>query len=184
MADLSTVARPYAKALYDVARAAGTLAAWSTALQRAAEIVGDEEVRRFLAQPELLAEQRARFLREVCGDIDDAAALATEEGWNFLRLLAEYGRLQALPEISARFDELKSRAENTIRVTLASASEVDPALSARVRQALQEKLGRDVELEHEVDPALLGGAIVRAEDMVIDGSLRSRLQRLAESLVD
>ena len=184
MADFSTVARPYAKALFEIASAEATLAQWSTALGRAAEIVADEEVREFLARPELLAEQRAQFVSDVCGGIDDAAVLASGEGWNFLRLVAEYGRLQALPEISARFDELRSQAENTIKVTLASASEVDAALSAKVRQALQDRLGRDVELEHEVDPSLLGGAIVRAQDMVIDGSLRSRLQRLAESLVD
>ena len=184
MADFSTVARPYAKALFEVASAAGTLEQWSAALGRAAEIVADEEAGQFLARPELLAEQRAEFVRDVCGGIDDAVVLGTGEGWNFLRLLAEYGRLQALPEISARFDELRSQAENTIKVTLASASEVDAALSAKVRQALQDRLGRDVELELEIDPALLGGAIVRAEDMVIDGSLKSRLQRLAESLVD
>lgn len=184
MADFSTVARPYAKALFDVASAEGSLAQWSTALHRAAGIVGDEEVRQFLARPELLAEQRAEFLREICGRIDDAAALASTEGRNFLRLLAENGRLQALSAISAQFDELKSRADNTIKVTLVSASDADAALSAKVRQALQERLGRSVELAHEVDPALLGGAIIRAEDMVIDGSLRSRLQRLAEALVD
>ena len=184
MADFSTVARPYAKALFEVAGATGSLAEWSAALSRAAEIVADEEVREFLARPELLAEQRARFVGDICGGIDEAAVLGTAEGSNFLRLLAEYGRLPALPEISAQFDELKSRAENTIKVTLASASEVDTELSTKVRQALQDRLGRSVELEHEVDPRLLGGAIVRAEDMVIDGSLRSRLQRLAEALVD
>ncbi len=184
MADFSTVARPYAKALFELADAAGSLAEWSSALRRAAEVVADEEVREFLARPELLADERARFVGDICGGIDDAAALGTGEGSNFLRLLAEYGRLPALPEISAQFDELRSRAENTIKVTLASASEVDAELSSKVTQALQDRLGRDVELEHEVDPALLGGAIVRAEDRVIDGSLRSRLQRLAEALVD
>lgn len=184
MADFSTVARPYAKALFELADAAGSLAEWSSALRRAAEVVADEEVREFLARPELLADARARFVGDICGGIDDAAALGTGEGSNFLRLLAEYGRLPALPEISAQFDELRGRAENTIKVTLASASEVDAELSSKVTQALQDRLGRDVELEHEVDPALLGGAIVRAEDRVIDGSLRSRLQRLAEALVD
>ena len=151
MADFSTVARPYARALFDLANAADSLAQWSTALSRAAGIVADDEVRQFLARPELLAAQRAEFLQSVCGRIDDAGVLATAEGWNFLRLLAEYGRLPALPEISAQFDDLKSQAENRVKVTLVSANEVGAELSTKVRLALQERLGRSVELAYEVD---------------------------------
>ena len=96
----------------------------------------------------------------------------------------ENDRLQALPDIAAEFDRLKTRAENKIKVTLVSASEVDTAQAQTVTRALEKTLGRQVDLALEVDPTLLGGAVVRAEDMVIDGSVRSRLRRLAETLVD
>ena len=89
-----------------------------------------------------------------------------------------------LGEIAAQYDQLKTQAENKIKVTLVSADAVDKAIAERVAKALEHKLGRKVELALEVDASLLGGAIVRAEDQVIDGSVRSRLQRLAESLAD
>jgi len=184
MADFSTIARPYAKALFDIASVAGTLAEWSAALSAAADVVGDDEARSFLARPDLLAKQRAQFLQSVCSSMDDAEALASAEGRNLLRLLAENDRLTALAEISAQFDGLKTQAENKIKVTLVSASEVNSESAEKIQQTLQQRLGRAVELSLEVDAALLGGAIVRAEDMVIDGSVKSRLQRLAETLVD
>ena len=92
--------------------------------------------------------------------------------------------MPVLGEISEQFDALKAQAENKVKVTLVSATPVDTQVAEQVTQALQKRLGRSVELTLEVDEKILGGAIIRAEDMVIDGSVRTRLQRLAEALVD
>jgi F-type H+-transporting ATPase subunit delta len=184
MADLSTVARPYAKALFEIASGERELAAWSAGLAAAAAIVSDARAHEFLARPGSSAGDRAEFVWSLCADVADAAILRTDAGRNLLRLLAENDRLAVLPEISAQFDALKAHAESKIRVTLLAATSVDAALSARIQSALQQRLGRSVELDVAVDETLLGGAIVKAEDRVIDGSVRSRLQRLAETLID
>lgn len=184
MADFSTVARPYARAVFDIANAAGQLGPWSEALQAAAAVVGDAKAKRFLANPTLSEQQRAGFVEVLTQDLPGGALWRTAEAKNLLQLLAENDRLQALPEIAAQFAALKSQAENTVKVTLVSATPVDGALASQVTQALQQKLGRSVELQCEIDESILGGAIIRAEDMVIDGSVRTRLQRLAEALID
>jgi F-type H+-transporting ATPase subunit delta len=184
MSDYGTVARPYAKALFDIAHDSGQLEAWSHALNTAAEVVGDSEAKQVLTNPRLDAADRADFIGDICSRVDAAGVLATAEGRNLLRLLAENDRLAVLGEIAAQYDQLKAQAENKIKVTLVSASTVEDELADRVAKALEHKLGRKVELALEVDASLLGGAILRAEDQVIDGSVRSRLQRLAESLAD
>jgi F-type H+-transporting ATPase subunit delta len=112
-----------------------------------------------------------------------ADLLDTVQGKALLALLAENDRLAVLPEIAAQFDTLKAEAENKVKAKLVSATAVDAAVAARVKQALEKRLGREVELTLEVDPSLIGGAIVRAEDMVIDGSVRTRLEQLARAMV-
>jgi F-type H+-transporting ATPase subunit delta len=184
MADHNTVARPYAKALFEAATDAGDLAGWSLALTAAASVVKDERARRYLTRPELDVAERAEFIEKICADLEGTAFLSSETGRNLLSLLSENDRLTALPEIAAQFDRLKTRAENKVKVKLISASVVDGAQADKVAHALQKTLGRQVEVELEIDATLLGGAIVRAEDRVIDGSVRSRLQRLAETLTD
>jgi F-type H+-transporting ATPase subunit delta len=183
MADSSTVARPYAKALFDLASAEHKLPAWSAALGAAAAVVADEQAKGVLARPSLTEAQRVEFVASVAGAVAGGELLGSGEGRNLLSLLAENDRLTALPEIAAQFDALKVQAENKIKVTLVSASAVDAPLTEQVTKALAKRLGRAVELSVEVDPSLIGGAIIRAEDMVIDGSVRTRLQRLTETLV-
>jgi F-type H+-transporting ATPase subunit delta len=184
MTDNSTIARPYAKAVFDIARESGDLAGWSAALAAAASVVADAAARRFLGKPQLSREERAQFVLAVCAGHDGEALLASDTGRSLLQLLAENDRLTALPDISARFDSLKTQAENRIKVTVVAAGEIDAAQARKIAQALEHKLGRDVDLQLEVDPGLIGGAVIHAEGMVIDGSVRSRLQRLAETLVD
>jgi F-type H+-transporting ATPase subunit delta len=184
MADHNTVARPYAKALFEAATEARDLGGWSTALTAAASVVRDERARQYLTRPELDVAERAKFIETICADLEGAAFLSSETGRNLLRLLSENDRLTALPEIAAQFDRLKAQAEHKVKVKLVSASAVNTAQADKVGLALQKTLGRQVELELEIDSTLLGGAIVRAEDRVIDGSVRSRLRRLAETLID
>jgi F-type H+-transporting ATPase subunit delta len=117
-------------------------------------------------------------------DLPGGAVLSTSEGRNLLRLLSENDRLDAFDEISKQFDQLKAEQENKVRVTLVSAVGVDSETTDKIALALGKKLGRTVELALEIDQALIGGAVIRAEDMVIDDSLRTRLSRLTSALVD
>lgn len=184
MADFGAIARPYARAVFEVANADGELAAWSDALAAAAAVLADDGARRHLASPQLGYDERVRFIESVLSDTPEGRVLASPHGRNLLLLLVENGRLAVLPEISAQFGQLKARAENKIKVTLTAATEVEDTLAQSVVRALEQRLGRAVELKLEVDDRLIGGAVIRAEDMVIDGSVRSRLRRLAESLVE
>jgi len=183
MADDTTIARPYAKALFDVANAEKKLGAWSDALNSAAAVLGDPSAKRVLANPALDQGKRADFIRAVSVGLKGADVLETPQGKALLALLAENDRLAVLPEIAAQFDALKAEAENKIKAKLISATAVDASVAERVKQALKKRLGREVELELEVDASLIGGAIVRAEDMVIDGSVRTRLEQLARAMV-
>jgi F-type H+-transporting ATPase subunit delta len=183
MADQSTIARPYAKALFDVANAEGKLAKWSDALNAAAAVLGDSNAKRVLANPALDQGKRADFIRAVSVGLKGADVFETPQGKALLALLAENDRLAMLPEIASQFDALKAEAENKVTAKLISATAVDAGVAERVKQALKVRLGREVELTLEVDPSLIGGAIVQAEDMVIDGSVRTRLEQLARAMV-
>ena len=182
MAETGTLARPYARAVFELASAAGNLPEWSEALATAAAVVGDPAARRFLARRELDDDARVGFLLSICAGAGEARVLESTRGRNFLRLLAENKRLPVLPEIAERFDALKARAENTVKVQLVTAAGVAEPVVKRIKSALEQRLGRAVELELEQDPGLLGGAVVHAEGRVIDGSVRSRLAGLAGAL--
>jgi len=184
MADFGTVARPYARAIFDVALAADALELWSTGLAAAGTVASDKAAREFLSRPELGDSERSNFLATVLASADPAGVFESAEGKNLLSILSENDRLDALGEISEQFDQLKAEQENKVKVTLVSASPVDAEQAEKVTSALSRKLGRSVELELEVDASLLGGAIIRAKDMVIDDSLQTRLRRLAGTLVD
>jgi F-type H+-transporting ATPase subunit delta len=184
MADFGTVARPYARAIFDVASDANALDAWSRALAAAAVVASDHEARAYLNRPELRATERAEFLAQILNGVADAEPLTTSEGTTRLALLTENDRLDALHEVSAQFDQLKAARENRVNVQVVAASAIDGTQAEKIKQALTSKLRREVELEFEVDPSLIGGAVIRAEDMVIDGSLKTRLARLASALID
>ena len=179
MAETGTLARPYARAVFELARENGNLSAWSEALRGVADVAGDPDARAFLARRELDNAARVSFLLSIFADAGEGAVLESAHGRNLLRLLAENRRLDVLPEISAQFDALKARAENTVKVQLITAAGVEQAVVRRIGEALERKLGRAVELELQQDPELLGGAVIQAEGQVIDGSVRSRLTELA-----
>jgi F-type H+-transporting ATPase subunit delta len=176
MADKSTIARPYAKAAFEEARDHRRLGPWSEALRTAAAVVSDSRVESLLGNPRVTAEELAALVIEIAGPQLD------EEGRNFVRTLADNGRLALLPEISAHFDELKSEAEGVIDVTVTSAAPLDESQRAKLAAALERRLGRSIRLQCATDPALIGGAVLRAGDLVIDGSLRGRLERIAYEL--
>ena len=183
MSETSTIARPYAQALFDIAAAENRLPQWSESLAALAKISSDDDASAFLMRPEIGDEARAEFLATVASEVGAAEFVRSDRGRNFIRLLIENDRLATLPDISTRFDALKAEAENTVRATLVTAAGAESDVAARIAASLEKKLGRKVELELEVDSELLGGAVVRAEDMVIDGSVKARLRKLAESLI-
>ncbi|SDK42322.1 F0F1 ATP synthase subunit delta [Microbulbifer yueqingensis] len=176
MAELSTLARPYAKAAFAYAQEASDLGGWSTALATAAAVSQSEKVGEMLENPQLTADERAEKFLSICSDD------LSESGKNFLKLLAENHRLPLLPEIYELFEELKAQAEATLEVEVASARPLSEAQAQQLTQALSKKFGREVQLHSAVDESLLGGAIVRAGDTVIDGTVRGRLAKLAEAM--
>jgi F-type H+-transporting ATPase subunit delta len=176
VAERATIARPYAKAAFEYARQANAFAAWSTGLGTAAQIVADARVSALTRSPRLAGSDIAGFISGIAGSTLDQGMQ------NFVRVLAENHRLLLLPEIFAQFETLRAAIENTIDVDVVSAVALDAAQSAKLSEALARRFKRQVRLQNSVDATLLGGAIVRAGDMVIDGSLKGRLERLATEL--
>lgn len=176
MAELSTLARPYARAAFEFAVGRSGLNDWSTALGTAAAVCADQRVATLLASPSLTAEQLANTVIELCGD--DFA----EEHRNFIRVLAANKRLSLLPQISVLFEQLKAERESSVDVKVVSAFALDEAAEQNLVQVLSKKLEREVKVETEVDESLLGGVLIRAGDLVIDGSVRGRLNKLSEAM--
>lgn len=186
MADNNTVARPYAQAAFDVAQENNALAELSESLMAAAALFDDGQVAAFLARPSLNNEQRLKFLQglfaKVVGE-DSVFAGGSQHGTNFIKLLLEYRRVAVLPEISAHFEELKAKVENTVDAVVTSATQLSESQVSAIAAALKKRLGSDVNIETEIDENLIGGAVIRAGDVVIDGSLRARLEGLATALI-
>jgi F-type H+-transporting ATPase subunit delta len=176
MAERTTTARPYAKAIFALARKGNTLAATSAALLRAAEVVTDPRVHALLGSPHVTAAQLSELVTGVTG------AGLDEYGRNFVTLLAQNRRLGFLPEIAALFEQMKAEVENAVDVEVISATALSTDQESRYAAALQKKLGRSVRLHTKVDGTLLGGAVLKAGDLVIDGSIKGRLERLATEL--
>ena len=142
MADFGTVARPYARALFDLASANDELEKWSNALAAVAAVVNYPLAKKSLARPDLGDRQRIDLVQGLCQDLPGGKAWATPQGRNLLQILVENDRLAAVREIATQFDELKAAAENTVKATLVSAVAVDKAIADKVATALQKKLGR------------------------------------------
>ena len=176
MAELTTLARPYAKAVFAEAQEKNALDAWSDDLAILAAFAADADMAKVLVHPSLTAEQQAQALTDVCGDkLKDAAK-------NLVAVLAENKRLPLLPEIAVLFEELKAQLQNTVDVVVTSAQELNSDQADKLAQALKAKLNCDVRLTSEIDESLIGGAIIRAGDLVIDGSITGKLSKLAEAM--
>jgi F-type H+-transporting ATPase subunit delta len=176
MAERATVARPYARAAFAYAQETGALDKWSVWLQTAREIVRSEEFGKLASSPSVSDKQLLELIAGICGDTLDA------HGRAFLDLLAENDRVGYLPEIATRYEELKAEGQNVADVEIVSAVTLDAAQQQRLAGALRTRLRRDVRLHCTVDPKLIGGAVVRSGDLLIDGSLANKLERLATDL--
>jgi len=184
MADNNTIARPYAEAIFALANTAGELKAWSASLQVAGQLLADKELVEYLSRPELGNAKRLDFLTGLFKKANAPQLSGSDKhGSNFLKLLLENKRIAVLPEIAAHFEVLKARVENTVDATVTSATALSQAQADKIAAALKKRLGRDVRVTTEIDTNLIGGAVIRAGDVVIDGSLRARLEGLANALI-
>lgn len=177
MSEFITIARPYARAAFEYARAQNAVDAWSDNLGLLAAVVKDPAVQALLSSPRLSRQQRAELLIRICGDELD------ESGKNLIHLLAENGRLKALPEIAGQYEVYRAELEGTVDAMLLSAQAVSQEQLKKVAKALETRLGKKVNLQSEVDESLIGGAIIKAGDVVIDGSLKSRLEKLSAAIL-
>ena len=189
MAETTTVvrpaaaARPYARAAFEDAQAANALPLWSELLQTAAAVAADPAMQRLLGpwNPALRGDQKAELVAGLCRDLRGGAEVP-EVFVTFLRMLAEFHRLHQLPGIAVLFERLRAEAESTVRAQLISAAAVTDAQRKRVVKALKAKFRRNVDLECKTDESLIAGAVIRVGDLVIDGSARGRLDKLATAL--
>lgn len=176
MAELVTLARPYAKAAFEAARDIKALDRWSNMLATAAAVAGFSSVQKLLASPNFTPENKGEKFVTLCADeVDNRVA-------NFILYLADNHRLQLLPQVREQFELLKANHERTIDVDVISAFEMSDEQVSKLESALKSKLDREVNLQTSIDKELIGGVLVRAGDLVVDGSVRGRLAKLAESM--
>ena len=176
MAELSTLARPYAKAAFEYARDNDVLSKWSEQLATASAVGADGDMSALLNKPSLTSAEQTQAIGDVCGE-----AMSAEVG-NFISILATNKRLALLPEISALFEQYKSNLEKSVEVEVVSAFDLADATRDKLADVLGKKLERQVNVRTSTDSSLLGGVLIRAGDLVIDGSVRGKLNKLAEAM--
>ncbi len=175
MSSVFTLARPYARAAFELARGNKMLADWSLKLKFAAQVASDARVMDVAGNPSIGADDLVGlFLPQ--GEANDGAF------GNFIRLLTENRRLQLLPEITALFEELKRESERVFEVRVRTATALGESQIVALRAALKKRFDREIDLQQALDPNVLGGAIIDAGGVVIDGSVSGRLRRLQTSL--
>jgi F-type H+-transporting ATPase subunit delta len=173
----AALARPYARAVFELAKSEGRFQQWSERLALMAAVVSNDTMKEMLDSPRLTRSDTAQLVVSACGeDIDD-------QGVNLLQILADNGRLNQLPMVSALFDVLRDEAEGTLEAEVTSAMPLSEAQKTAIAEALKARLGRDVQLNCSVNEDLVGGAVIRAGDLVIDGSAVEHLRQLSSVLV-
>jgi len=177
MAEKNTIARPYAQAAFSLAESQGNLKKWSDMLQLVAAVASDDAVRVLIGNPGIDNDRLVDIFIGICGDRLD------QHGQNFVRVLAENKRLDVMPEIADLYEEKRAEAESTIEAEVTSAIPMSEAQQAQLVAALKKRLGREVTLVTKTDDSIIGGAIVRAGDLVIDASVTGQLEKLANTLM-
>ena len=178
MADMATIARPYANAAFDAAKSSGQLAEWSQGLGLLALASADDKLQRYLSSPSIVDEEKSKQLNLLVADAGDVSVAIQR----FVEVLAENKRLPLLSEIFRQFDDLKAQEEKSLDVEVISAYELGDDEERQIMDSLSKRFEREIKLVSRVDASLLGGAVIRAGDTVIDGSVRGKIDKLAESL--
>jgi F-type H+-transporting ATPase subunit delta len=176
MLNRTTLARPYARAAFLAASEHQSLDGWSGNLNLAAQVALLDPVPRLIDDPRLTREQVVTLFTDVGADTFDQSFV------NFLKTLGQFRRLRLLPEIYVQFEALRREAEARVHVRVTSAQPMSDEETAQFSDRLRKRYGREIELEVEVDASLIGGAVIRSQDQVIDGSVRGQLERLARQV--
>ncbi len=176
MAEKTTIARPYAEAVFKLAQQQGKLKEWSEKLQLLAAISSDPGMSSLIGNPRISHERLGGLFAELCGE------KLGEQGSKFIAVLIDNDRLGLLPEIAELYEQARADAEGVVTAEVVSALPLDEAQKKQIASSLKKRLGREVVLECEVDTRLLGGAVIRAGDLVIDGSAKGQIERLGHVL--
>jgi len=177
MAEASTLARPYAQAIFNLALADNTLKAWSDKLTLLKEVSANESIIEIISNPNVSTEQVIDLFADICKEELD------EQGINFLKVAAENGRLELLPQITDSYKAMCAEQEGSIEAQVISAYAVNATQKKSIAVALKNKFGREVTITTKTDKSLLGGVIIRAGDIVIDGSVKTQLEKITHSLL-
>lgn len=176
MAELATIARPYAEAAFALARESKALPTWSEALSMLAAVVSDSKVAAAVDNPKLTTAQKHSLFATVLGDKLPAAAS------NFVSVLLDADRVKLLPQINDQFQSLKRNAENVARATVVSAFPLTDAQRADIKDGLAKRYGRSIELVEQTDSSLIGGAKIIVGDQVIDRTVVGQLAKMERQI--
>jgi F-type H+-transporting ATPase subunit delta len=176
MAETRTIARPYAEAVFKLAKTSGSLPVWSEMLQLLAAIAMDEQIKVLIGNPKVPPKRLGELLLGICGD------KLTDEGRNFVLLLAENGRIEVLPEVSEMFEQLKTRHDGVLDAKVTSAFAMSDAQLKDLVTDLEARFKRKIEAKVSIDPELIGGVKVEVGDEVLDASVRAKLEAMAVAL--
>jgi len=177
MAEKSTIARPYAQAAFDIAHEKGELKKWSEMLQLITAVTTDALMQDMISNPSVEREKVIDIIFSVCAD------KLNDSGKNFIKVLADNGRLNVISEIAERYELHRAEAEKTVEAEVTSAFPLSDSQVQQITEALKKRLGREVNLSTRIDNSIVGGAVIRAGDMVIDGSVSGQLEKLATTLM-
>jgi F-type H+-transporting ATPase subunit delta len=177
MAESSTLARPYAQAIFSLAHTENTLKEWSEKLLLLKEIAANESMTEIMTNPSVSDEEVLSLFDDICQD------KLGVQGENFLKVVAENGRLTLIPQIADSFETMRSEEGGSIEAQVISAFAVNVAQKKSIAVALKKKFGREVTISTEIDKSLLGGVIIRAGDIVIDGSVKAQLEKITHYLL-
>ena len=181
MSDFETAARPYAKAIFELASAEGNLQSWGDTLQVAAVIASDADMQAMFELPSMLSKQQCELFLSVMSGVKNVPEVSADFK-NLVALLAENNRLAVLPSIATAFETLKQEAEGKIEVRVRTAQKLSVKQQDAMAKSLAKKLGKEISVTTEIDESLIAGAIIQAGDMVIDGSAKGRLDKLTTML--
>jgi len=176
MAATSSLARPYARAVFELAAESGDYGTWSRALGFLAAVVSDKSLQNVVGNPRVERAELEKLFDDLCGDrVPDSAR-------NLLRLMMDNDRLELLPDVAAQYEVLRAEAEGSVDAEVRTARPLSEEQQEKLAKALEERLGRKVNLTVHEDKSLIGGAVIRAGDLVIDGTAKGRLEKMASAL--